>query len=273
MSGRSLTSFSTSWQMGSIVLGLTFLFPFSAWGQERYLHRTLFFEQTIFGSLAWVDTESPSYASAKGYEMVHDLSSPGCHSLDPRSRYWFLINHNNATRNAEVGFFAVRIVGRALKGAPTEALLTYRSPGWFDDGGKPLPEGPPDVDRHRPTIKDFLLLHDDAASTSPPSQRLAELTSGVGVWHAHIEAGEPSSWENRHIFASASHLDDAQQNGNPILDARLIRFTARDIGNTLKPTLFYFNKGVYDTLWISISAPNFDLDDSKTEIRMGVPCQ
>jgi hypothetical protein len=259
-------------RMGLMGLGLVFLVPYYAYGQDR-MHRSLFFAQTIFGSLAWVDPESVSYSSAKGQEIVYDLSSPGCHSLPLRSRYWFLINHNNPTRIGEVGFFAVRIVGQATKGANAEALLVYRTPGWFDDSGRPLGEGPPDVDRKRPSIANFAQLHDDAASSSPPDQRLKELISGVGVWHAHIQVGAPSTWDNRHIFATTSHLDQAQTNSNPILDAMLLRFTTRDEGDTPKPSLFYFNKGIYDALWISISAPNFDLADSETEIRIGIPCK
>jgi hypothetical protein len=250
---------------------IAFIFSSSdAWGQGReFIQRGRFFENYPFGSLAWVDASTPG--AAKGALRVTSLPAQQCHSVPRRSVYWFLINHRNAVVDKKVGFFALRVVGKSREGAGTKTIRVYRNENWISEDGGTLSSGPPDTSARPPTIKEFIDLHDDGANAAESSSsRLKKLHGGLGIWHARPTADSPSSWEFRNIFASTARLEE---DARPLmLNGRLLKFSTSSGWDTAAPILFYFNAGIYDTLWISVSAPNFDLRDSETEVRLGYPC-
>jgi hypothetical protein len=267
----TIMSWSDVKLMRYICCALFFMIPLSAWGQERsYVHRGLFFNNRPFGALAWIDAQTKT--AAKGREFVYDLSQSSCQSLPARNTYWFLINHRDPNEAANVGFFAVRIVGQTT-GAPYEALRINRNDGWVNDDGKSLGAGPPEDNQLSLSIGEFVKLHDDNARPAMPAkQRLADLTERVGIWHARPEANMRSSWEYRRIFASSRHLNDNQGGRAVLLGARLMKFSVTDTSVTADPVIFYVNRGDLDAFWISVFAPNLGFEGIERQIRIDSPC-
>jgi hypothetical protein len=80
-----------------------------------------------------------------------------------------------------------------------------------------------------------------------------------------------SSWDHRNIFASRRHVQGPEHKA-VLFAARLMRFSATDSSNTGLPGLFYVNSGDFDTLWISVSAPDFGLETAEKKIVIRRPC-
>jgi hypothetical protein len=256
----------------AITFILFLLIPSNTWAESRpYVHRGLFFSTRPFGALAWIDVQTQP--AAKGREFIYDLSESSCHSLPARDTYWFLINHRNPNEVANVGYFAVRIIGQAMPGTVSEAVRVHRNDGWVTDDKKPLPAGPPDSDQPSLGIGEFVKFHDDNANPNiPAKKRLSDLADLIGTWHARPEPDMPSSWENRRIFASSRRLNPDQGRVPLLLGARLMKFTVTDSTVTADPVVFYVNKGDYDTFWVSVSAPNFGFEGTEKQIRIDRLC-
>jgi hypothetical protein len=240
----------------------------------HYMQRALFLAKRSFGALAWIPVKTEP--QARGWESVNDLSQARCQTLPARDGYWFLVNHLNPPEVTNSNFFAIRMVS-TTKGKPSfQEARVKRNEGWFSDDGKPLAAGP--SDQQRISIEDFTRLHDDDADANrPTAQRLEELVSHVGVWHARLQVELENSWDRRDVrslFASRSHLDSSSGQGALVLAGRLMTFTAPGSPKTLRPVIFYKSNGNLDidAIWISILGPDSGVPIVETEIRIDRPC-
>jgi hypothetical protein len=238
----------------------------AATGQEHYVQRGLFYSNTPYGALGWVDNVA-SFTAARRKQLVYDLSSPGCHSLPIQTQYWFLINNHGSNSTGPTSYIAVRAVGRSnAPGIPSNGVILYRNKGWLTASGTGLAEL---GGWNRIGIKDFVEFHDDAAAAGKsPDERLQELNASLGtMFHALASPDLPSSWEHRRIFGSETHVDEPQ--GDALFYwASLTQFPTVDPG----PLIFYLNGLGASTIWIDIDGSDVQFPIAETEIRIGRPC-
>jgi len=230
--------------------------------EAQRVHRSIFFAETPFGSLAWIDS-ARKRATARTKLMVQDLTTENCIVLPGTGVQWFMINHRDDELEGEVGYFAVRVLYRFESATPVPDRRTgihlQRNANWFSSDGKQTVN---EYERDSPQIplslQDFLSLHDPNVPDAP---NLSKLEAAVGTWHMKPEMDANSSWSDRYLYgpmlrAYFDSLTDA-------MSARLLRFTVTSNNTSSNPVLFWLDPRGARSALILIDAPTLRYDGSR----------
>lgn len=219
----------------------------------RRVHRTLFYTDTPFGSLAWV--RGPATRSAARTKLtLEDLSGETCISLPGAGAQWFIINHHDEELAGQVGYFSVRILYEFAGGTPDAktGIHLQRNSNWYDASGR---QSVRDYQRSSEQIaltdSGFIALHDPVAGNE--DARLAELEKAVGSWHMKPTADDQSSWADRYLYGPM--LRAYLRTSSSAISARLIRFTATSSSGSRDPVLFWLDPRGATSATILVDAP------------------
>lgn len=218
------------------------------------VHRSIFYENTPFGSLAWV-RGSPTRASAKTKLAIDDLTGESCINLPASGAQWFMVNHRDEEMEGQTGYFSVRILYQFDKDHPEDSrtgIHLQRNGNWFDAKGKQIAR---DYERNPEQIalsgKDFISLHDPVKGKESVS--LAALEDAVGPWHMKPTEQDEITWVDRHL--QGAQLKAYLGATTEALSARFIRFTATSGSSSGEPVLFWLDPRGATSALILVDAP------------------
>ncbi len=248
---------------------------FSGPADARRVHRSLFFSETPFGSLAWVQN-APTRSTARTRLLVRDLTGEDCIALPPTGSQWFMINHRDEELEGQTGYFAIRILYRFAADANTLDARTgvhlQRNGNWLEPDGKTLAgEYERDSAQIALSPEEFADLHD--ADITMAEENLARLRSAVGNWHLKPSVEAESSWSDRYLYGSM--LKAYFNSLTAALSARLLRFTVTSSDTTSQPVLFWLDPRGASSAIIRIDAPTLRYEGSRRvyEVFFDRQCQ
>lgn len=231
--------------------------------ESRNLHRSLFYEETPFGSLAWVNGVA-TRASARSKFTVEDLSIESCVRLPPTGAQWFMVNHRDVELEGEVGYFAIRIVydfgNRAGLDGTQPGLHLQRNGNWYGDDGLQI-SGTYERSSEQIALplEEFIKLHDP--SMDQDAERRAELQRAIGSWHMRPSADAENSWFDRYLYGPM--LRASVRGATGAISARLIRYTVTASTSSNEPVLFWLEPRGATSATIWVDAPRQTYSGSK----------
>jgi hypothetical protein len=244
---------------GASVLAVAGLLSFTAItpSSARNVHRSIFFVETPFGSLAWVKG-ALTRASARASYKVEDLSPEACVSMPGAGAQWFMINHRDSELEGSVGYFSVRILYNFEEGISSPEARTglhlQRNANWFDSNGVEVKD---DFDRPSEQIAltndTFIQFHDPEMGQEASRASLTALEAKVGQWHMKPTKDAESTWADRYLYGPM--LRAYLSSTNTAISARLIRFTATSSNSSREPVLFWLDPRGATSATILIDAP------------------
>ena len=246
----------------AIGLALVCSLSWAPTAQADRVHRSLFYSETPFGSLAWV-RGSPTRSAARTKLTVDDLTGESCINLPGSGVQWFMVNHRDEELEGQTGYFSVRILYQFGPDRPQDSrtgIHLQRNGNWFDAAGRPIAR---DYERNPEQISlsdlNFITLHDPIKGEESVS--LAALEEAVGPWHMKPTAGDDSTWVDRHLYGAQlkAYLGAATE----AISARLIRFTATSSTSSGEPVLFWLDPRGAASGLILVDAPRHTYSGSR----------
>lgn len=236
------------------------------------MHRSLFYSETSFGSLAWI-SGAGNRIYARSSFLVDDLSGDACVALPASGAQWFMINHFDPEMTAEPGYFFIRILYNFSEQGSAEpsrkGIHVDRNANWFDDAGRPLPSV---YARENPLLApaDFFALHDIAPSGEAATR--LKLEQSIGPWHAKPSPTSDGSWADRDLLGAVSRAYSGAQTA--AVSARLIRFVPNSAGRSSEPVIFWLDPRGATSATILIDAPRNEYVGAKRNytVRFGGSC-
>lgn len=256
-----------------VLIAFAAAFVTTAARAER-VHRSIFYEDTPFGSLAWV-SGSGTRSAARGKLMVDDLSREACINLPAAGTQWFLINHSDADLEGQTGYFSVRILyNYGPDEQPPEhavGLHLQRNGNWFDASDRQITaEYERNSDQITLSDQTFISLHDPAEETS--AERYEQLRKEVGNWHMKPTLEGGGSWDERYLYGPMlkAYLSQAAV----AISARLIRFTATSGTWSNSPIVFWLDPRGAKAATILVDAPRHTYSASRRvySVKFGGGC-
>ncbi len=258
----------------TIVASAAFLAAFPIPLHAERVHRSIFYENTPFGSLAWVKG-SPTRASARSKLTVDDLSSETCINLPATGIQWFMINHSDADLDGQTGYFSVRVL---YNFGPEERLPEdeigihlQRNGNWFDASGTPVAaEYERNSDQIALTDQAFINLHEPSEENVP--ERLEELRKAVGDWHMKPTGSSESTWSDRYLYGPMLRAYLSQS--AVAISARMIRFTSTASSWSRSPVVFWLDPRGAKAATILVDAPRHTYSASRRvyAVKFGGTC-
>jgi len=226
------------------------------------VHRSLFYDNTPFGSLAWMKGVK-TRSAARDRLTVNNLADDNCIVLPAKGIQWFMINHRDPDLDGVPGYFSVRILYRtnpdAAGGAIRQGLHIQRNGNWYDGSrrvARPYERHPEQIALSE---QDFIALHDPAEGDEEKSA--AALEASLGPWHMAPSADDQTSWTDRHLFGA--RLRAYSSPGTSAISARLIRFTATSSASSADPVVFWLDPLGATSALILVDAPRHDYQGSR----------
>lgn len=218
------------------------------------VHRSIFYENTPFGSLAWV-RGSATRPAARTKLVVDDLTAETCINLPASGAQWFMVNHRDEQLEGQMGYFSVRILYQFDQDHPQDSrtgIHLQRNGNWFDGTGKQIAR---DYERNPEQIalseEAFITLH--APGKDQEAASLAALEEAVGPWHMKPTAEDESTWADRHL--QGARLKAYLGPTTEAISARFIRFTATSSSSSGEPVLFWLDPRGATSALILVDAP------------------
>jgi len=237
------------------------------------VHRSLFYDNTPFGSLAWmkgVKTQS----AARDRLTVTNLVDDSCIVLPAKGIQWFMINHRDPDLDGVPGYFSVRILYRTNPdetGSPIrQGLHIQRNGNWYDGSrrvARPYERHPEQISLSE---QDFIALHDPAQGDE--QKNYTALEASLGPWHMAPSANDQTSWSDRHLLGA--RLRAYSSPNTSAISARLIRFTATSSASSADPVVFWLDPMGATSALILLDAPRHDYQGSRRvyDVQFGGAC-
>ncbi len=234
-------------------LAVASLLPLPVQAERRL--RADFYEETPFGSLAWI-RNSTTRAAAESNLFVVDLTTTPCIALPAEGIHWFMINHSDRNLDGRPGYFAVRILYEYESDdhLPLNQVGIHlqRNGNWFDASGTEIADG---FEKYPDQITlsgaSFTSLHDPSGQDA--ARRLERFRKSVGDWHLKPTRDGESSWQDRYLYGPA--LRAYFKRSAFAISARLMRFTATARTWSTKPVVFWLDPRGAEGATILINAP------------------
>jgi hypothetical protein len=231
--------------------------------EARRVHRSLFYSETPFGSLAWV-SNTPTQLLARSRLAVADFSGETCMNLPASGAQWFIINHRSEDLDGQTGYFSIRVLYQFAPGERSIDARTgihlQRNGNWFDAEGNQIGRGyERDSEQISLTEEDFMGLHNPEAGKE--KEALAELEKAVGNWHLKPATEDDSSWADRYLYGPMLRAYLGESTG--AISARLIRFTATSSSNSSEPVLFWLDPRGAASATVLVDAPRHTYEGSR----------
>jgi hypothetical protein len=254
-------------------LALAFLFCGASDVLADRKHRSLFYEDTPFGSLAWI-RGATTQAKALNRLTVYDLTDENCITLPASGVQWFMINHRTVDPEMkdQIGYFSVRILYRTESDEEgryaRQGLHIHRNGNWVDGRGQLVRAHERDSEQIKLSEQDFISLHDPRAGDEDAS--LAVLEQSLGPWHMKPTAESETSWYDRHLYGA--RLRAYSSAATSAISARLIRFAATSAPN--RSVLFWLDPLGATSALILVDAPRHDFQGSRRvyDVKFGGTC-
>jgi hypothetical protein len=257
-----------------VIVGAVLLTALSVPSYAERVHRSIFYNDTPFGSLAWVKG-SVTRASARSKLTVEDLSSKTCINLPATGVQWFMINHSDADLDGQTGYFSVRIL---YNFGPEERLPEdeigihlQRNGNWFDaSGAQVVAEYERNSDQIALTDQTFIDLHEP--SEEKVTERLEELQKAVGPWHMKPTGNSESTWSDRYLYGPMLRAYLSQS--AVAISARMIRFTSTASTWSTSPVVFWLDPRGAKAATILVDAPRHTYSASSRvyAVKFGGTC-
>ena len=253
---------------GSLVL--------AAPADARRVHRSIFYSEMPFGSLALVRSQA-TRAQARSSLTVEDFQDQTCLALPMSGPQWFIVNHRSDELDGQVGYFSIRILYQFENSGEEQPLETrtgihlQRNASWYLENGTQVTR---DYQRQPEQISlsesAFIDLHNPATDKEP--ERLAQLEAAVGAWHMRPTPEDDSSWSDRHLYGPMLRAYLSGTTG--AISARLIRFTATSSSSSTEPILFWLDPRGARSATILVDAPRHDYQGSRRvySVMFDGPC-
>lgn len=231
--------------------------------EARRVHRSLFYSETPFGSLAWV-SNTPTRLLARSKFLVDDLYRESCINMPASGAHWFVINHRSEDLEGQTGYFSIRILYQFAPGERSIDARTgihlQRNGNWFNANSTQVAR---DYERSSEQIalseQDFMGLHNPNAGEE--DEALADLEQAVGSWHMKPSGNDESSWADRYLYGPMLRAYLGESTG--AISARLIRFTATSRSNSSEPVLFWLDPRGATSATILVDAPRHTYEGSR----------
>lgn len=237
------------------------------------MHRSLFYENTPFGSLAWVNGAT-TRSSARDMLTVDNVVDDACINLPASGVQWFMINHRDPELEDQLGYFLVRILYQtdpnATGGQVRHGLHVQRNGNWYDANKKLVRSHERQPDQITINEQNFIALHDPRQGDEANS--LAKLLASLGPWHMAPSADEETSWADRGFLGAS--LRAYTSSTTSAISARLIRFTATSSTSSSDPVVFWLDPMGATSALILIDAPRHEYLGSRRvyDVKFGDAC-
>lgn len=250
-----MTFMPTRCKVRSILMAFLLVLAGSGQAYSRDLHRALFYNDTPFGSLAWVKNAQTRNAARTRYK-IEDLTPERCVDLPRSGSQWFLINHSDSNiSEKKIGYFSIIIIysfseDNLVISNQNYGLYLQRNSGWYSGSNK-IDSFDLDPSRISMKIEEFIDIHN--ATEGKEDESLEYLNKKIGVWHASLVGDGPTSWQDRYLYGArlrAYLTPDVKA-----ISARLVRFMAIDGSSSRDPVLFWLDPIGANSAIILVDAP------------------
>lgn len=254
-------------------LGVAFLSTSVSGISSERIHRSLFYKNTPFGSLAWM-RGATTRSDARDRLTVDIFAPDECIVLPATGVQWFIINHREPELDGEPGYFSIRILYRTNRNEAgdqiRQGLHVHRNANWYDGTRKVVGSHERNPDQLAITERDFIVLHEPKPGEEAKS--FETLQASLGSWHMAPSVYDETSWTDRYLFGA--QLRAYSNASTSAVSARLIRFTATSRTSTGDPVVFWLDPLRATSALILVDAPRHPYQGSRRvyEVRFGGTC-